>query len=320
MDSSTNSSEGAIDINGDGGILKKILREGTGDHPPEGSNVKVHYVGTLQSNGEKFDSSRARGNHFTFKIGKGQVIKGWDQGVATMKQGELSILTCRSDYAYGDDGSPPTIPGKATLNFEVELFGWEDPEPESFPDKIKAALKRKDEGNDLYKVAKYSEASSKYQTAVDYFKQSWGLKDDEKKQVDDIKLPCLLNLAACQSKTQDYSECILTCSKVLDIDSKNVKALYRRGQAHSLSGEFEKAKEDLDEALQYSPKNADIRAEHDKLKKKIKEYKDKEKQMFSGVFSKMKANSTTSTITSPETEAKHLSEANSISAADSFRE
>ena len=54
----------------------------------------------------------------------GQVIKGWDVGVSSMKRGELAVLTCTSQYAYGDHGSPPKIPGKATLTFEVELFDW----------------------------------------------------------------------------------------------------------------------------------------------------------------------------------------------------
>jgi len=281
-----------IDVSGDGGIIKKILKEGSGECPPKGSNVKVHYVGTLESNGQKFDSSRDRGDHFKFRIGTGQVIKGWDLGVATMKQGELAILTCRFDYAYGEEGSPPSIPPKATLNFEVELFGWDDPEPDTVPEKIKAANKRKDEGNALFKEGKFQEASSKYQAALDYFKQSWGMNDEEKKQIDDIKLPCLLNSAACQIKTKDYSECVLTCSKALDIDNKNVKAIFRKGQAHALNGEFEKAKEDLMEAARLSPKSAEIRQELEKLKKNISAYNQKEKQMFSGVFDKMKKSNT----------------------------
>jgi len=92
----------------------------------DGDEVEVHYVGTLESDGSKFDSSRDRSSPFKFKLGQGQVIKGWDKGVATMKLGEKSILTLRSDYAYGDAGSGAKIPGGATLKFEVELLSWSD--------------------------------------------------------------------------------------------------------------------------------------------------------------------------------------------------
>lgn len=113
------------DITPDGGLKKKILVVGTGwEKPEKGDSVTVHYTGTLASNGEKFDSSVDRGEPFVFTLGMGSVIKGWDQGVATMKKGEKAILTCRADYAYGESGSPPKIPGGATLDFEVELISW----------------------------------------------------------------------------------------------------------------------------------------------------------------------------------------------------
>ena len=108
----------------DGGCMKKVLVKGTGDERPEtGAEVTVHYTGTLLD-GTKFDSSVDRGDPFKFKLGVGQVIKGWDHGVASMKKGEKAILTCKPDYAYGARGSPPTIPPDATLQFEVELFSW----------------------------------------------------------------------------------------------------------------------------------------------------------------------------------------------------
>lgn len=112
----------------DGGIKKKIIRAGTGAKPPVGSKVKVHYTGTLESDGSKFDSSRDRNEPFEFEIGRGRVIKAWDEGVATMKVGERAILTCREDFAYGKKGSPPKIPGGATLIFDIDLLSFGDNE------------------------------------------------------------------------------------------------------------------------------------------------------------------------------------------------
>lgn len=108
----------------DGGVLKLVKREGTGTElPMTGDKVFVHYVGTLRD-GTHFDSSRDRGEKFSFELGKGQVIKAWDIGVATMKVGELCQLICKPEYAYGSAGSPPKIPPNATLIFEVELFDF----------------------------------------------------------------------------------------------------------------------------------------------------------------------------------------------------
>ncbi|XP_075998015.1 peptidyl-prolyl cis-trans isomerase FKBP4 [Genypterus blacodes] len=111
-----------ITLKKDGGVFKLVKREGTGTElPMTGDKVFVHYVGTLLD-GTLFDSSRDRGERFSFELGKGQVIKAWDIGVATMKVGELCQLICKPAYAYGAAGSPPKIPPSATLIFEVELF------------------------------------------------------------------------------------------------------------------------------------------------------------------------------------------------------
>jgi len=112
----------------DGAIKKKIIRAGHGEIPPKGSKVKVHYTGTLSSDGSKFDSSRDRKEPFEFELGNGSVIKAWDEGVATMKVGERAILTCREDFAYGKEGSPPKIPGGATLVFDIDLLSFSENE------------------------------------------------------------------------------------------------------------------------------------------------------------------------------------------------
>jgi FKBP-type peptidyl-prolyl cis-trans isomerase FkpA len=98
------------------------LRPGTGAEARAGTTVSVHYVGTLTS-GQKFDSSRDRGRPFSFKLGAGEVIAGWDQGVAGMKVGQLRKLTIPPELAYGERGFPPVIPPGSTLVFEVELLG-----------------------------------------------------------------------------------------------------------------------------------------------------------------------------------------------------
>lgn len=97
------------------------VKVGTGAEAKEGSAVKVHYTGTLK-NGTKFDSSLDKGDPFDFTIGKGMVIKGWDQGVVGMKVGGKRKLTIPHELGYGERGSPPKIPGKATLLFEIELL------------------------------------------------------------------------------------------------------------------------------------------------------------------------------------------------------
>ncbi len=98
------------------------VKQGTGAEATSGATVTVHYVGTL-TDGKKFDSSRDRGRGFTFRLGAGQVIKGWDQGVAGMKIGQVRKLTIPAHLAYGERGFPPVIPPNSTLVFEVELLG-----------------------------------------------------------------------------------------------------------------------------------------------------------------------------------------------------
>ncbi|KAG8237756.1 hypothetical protein J437_LFUL014299 [Ladona fulva] len=113
-------SSNAVDVtpDKDGGVLKEILVEGSSDKiPANGNKIIVHYVGTL-TDGTKFDSSRDRGTPFDFMLGKGSVIRAWDIGVATMRKGEKAVFTCKPEYAYGKQGSPPKIPPDATLIFE----------------------------------------------------------------------------------------------------------------------------------------------------------------------------------------------------------
>lgn len=105
----------------DSGLQYVDVVEGTGAMPQPGQRVTVHYTGTLED-GTKFDSSRDRGRPFTFQIGVGQVIKGWDEGVGTMRVGGQRQLVIPPDLGYGSRGAGGVIPPNATLLFDVELL------------------------------------------------------------------------------------------------------------------------------------------------------------------------------------------------------
>ena len=104
------------------GLQYQVLTPGTGAVAAAGHMVSVHYTGWL-TDGKKFDSSVDRGQPFQFNLGAGQVIKGWDEGVAGMKVGEKRKLTIPANLGYGERGAGGVIPPNATLVFDVELLG-----------------------------------------------------------------------------------------------------------------------------------------------------------------------------------------------------
>jgi FKBP-type peptidyl-prolyl cis-trans isomerase len=110
-----------IPLTTDGELTKKIIKEGGEDAVPHGAMIAVHYVGRLQD-GTIFDESYKRNQPFVFAVGKGNVIKGWDIGVQSMKVGEIAVLKCGPSYAYGSRGAGGVIPPNATLFFEVEVL------------------------------------------------------------------------------------------------------------------------------------------------------------------------------------------------------
>jgi FKBP-type peptidyl-prolyl cis-trans isomerase len=107
-----------------GGLEYRDVKAGTGATPRAGQKCVVHYSGWLWRNakGRKFDSSRDRGEPFSFRLGASEVIEGWDRGVATMKVGGKRELLIPSNLGYGEHGYPPDIPGNATLFFDLELL------------------------------------------------------------------------------------------------------------------------------------------------------------------------------------------------------
>ncbi len=112
---------GGNEVTTPSGLKYTDVKEGTGAQPRPGQTAVVHYTGWLLD-GTKFDSSKDRGQPFSFPLGQGRVIRGWDEGVATMKVGGVRRLTIPPDLAYGARGAGGVIPPNATLTFEVELL------------------------------------------------------------------------------------------------------------------------------------------------------------------------------------------------------
>jgi peptidyl-prolyl cis-trans isomerase A (cyclophilin A) len=105
------------------GLYYTITKEGTGEHPPKGAKVSVHYRGTLVD-GTVFDSSYQRNQPIEFSVGVGQVIPGWDEGILLLKKGAGARFVIPSHLGYGAQGAGGVIPPDATLIFEVELVSF----------------------------------------------------------------------------------------------------------------------------------------------------------------------------------------------------
>ena len=282
----------------DGGVKKRILQAAPDDArgpPPRGCEVTAHYTGTLASDGSKFDSSVDRGTPFKFTIGKGQVIKGWDEGFASMKVGEKALLVIEPGYGYGDNGSPPKIPGKSVLHFEVELLGFREKLKEKWEmtedERHELANKLKAEGTAFFASQNYGEAASKYESAANY-----SVNDESNEAGEEIpedELPLFVsswsNAAMCYIKLKNWSEAIKCCNRVLAIPSEstsNVKCLYRRGYARLHAGDLKLAKIDLMAAYKLDSTSKDVRKALATLKEETQKQKEKEKAIFGGLFQK----------------------------------
>ncbi|KAH9770934.1 peptidyl-prolyl cis-trans isomerase FKBP62 [Citrus sinensis] len=283
------------EITDDKKVIKKILKEGDGfERPNEGAVVKVKLIGKLQDGTVFVKKGHSEEEQlFEFKTDEEQVIDGLDRAVITMKKNEVALLTIAPEYAFGSAESQQelaVVPPNSTVHYEVELVSFEK-EKESWDmnteEKIEAAGKKKEQGNTLFKAGKYARASKRYEKAVKYIEYDTSFGDEEKKQAKALKVACNLNNAACKLKLKDYKQAEKLCTKVLDLDSRNVKALYRRAQAYIQMADLDLAEFDIKKALEIDPDNRDVKLEYKTLKEKMKEYNKKEAKFYGNMFAKM---------------------------------
>ncbi|KAH6826944.1 rotamase FKBP 1 [Perilla frutescens var. hirtella] len=277
-------------------VVKKILKEGEGyERPNEGAVVKLKLTGKLQD-GTVFANKGHSDNEddlFEFKTDEEQVIEGLDRAVTTMKKGEVALLTIAPEYGFGSSELKQelaTVPPNSTLYYEVELVSFVK-DKESWDmntaEKIEAAGKKKEEGNALFKAGKYARASKRYEKAAKLIEYDTSFSEEEKKQSKALKVSCKLNNAACKLKLKDYKEAEKLCTKVLELESRNVKALYRRAQAYMNMADLDLAELDIKKALEIDPDNRDVKLEYKVLKEKMKEYNKKDAKFYGNMFAKL---------------------------------
>ncbi|WJX91852.1 70 kDa peptidyl-prolyl isomerase [Trifolium repens] len=285
------------EVTDDKKVIKKIVKEGEGyERPNEGAVVKLKLIGKLQD-GTVFLKKGHGDDHsdlFEFKTDEEQVIDGLDRAVITMKKGEVALLTIAPEYAFGSSESQQelaVVPPNSTVHYEVELVSFVK-DKESWDmnteEKVEAAGKKKEEGNGLFKAGKYSKASKRYEKAVKFIEYDTSYTEEQKKSAKALKVACNLNNAACKLKLKDYKQAEKLCTKVLELESTNVKALYRRAQAYIQLADLDLAEFDIKKALEIDPDNRDVKVEYKTLKEKMKEINKKDAQFFGNMFSKMK--------------------------------
>ncbi|KAG5029419.1 hypothetical protein JHK87_012933 [Glycine soja] len=282
------------DITKDRKVLKKTLKEGEGyERPNDGAVVQVKLIGKLQDGTVFVKKGYVDEQPFEFKIDEEQVIDGLDQAVKNMKKGEIALLIIQPEYAFGPSGSSQelaNVPPNSTVYYEVELLSFVK-EKESWDlntqEKIEAAGKKKEEGNAFFKVGKYERASKRYEKAIKFVEYDSSFSDEEKQQTKALKITCNLNNAACKLKLKDYKQAEKMCTKVLELDSRNVKALYRRAQAYLHLVDLDLAEMDIKKALEIEPNNRDVKMEYKILKQKVREHNKKDAQFYGSIFAKI---------------------------------
>lgn len=293
------------------GFTKEIIHDGDGDDSPvDGDEVTVHYTGQFED-GNEFDSSHVRGSPFNFTVGTGSVIKGWEIAIKTMKRNELAKFSIPSEYAYGSRGSPPTIPPDTRLIFIIDLLDWVSGDEEKKPvyrmsidERISKCQEKKEAGGSHFKEGKFDQAIRQYRDimklaiisefsddgkVVELDNSEISSKNDpenvKKQELKQLLLVGHLNLALCYLKVNKLDECISNCDSALKIDPKNVKAHFRKGLAYLPTNDYEKALKQFDTVLEIDPNNAEAKAQKTVCNTALRNYYQKQKDIFKNMFS-----------------------------------
>ncbi|XP_036028466.1 inactive peptidyl-prolyl cis-trans isomerase FKBP6 isoform X3 [Onychomys torridus] len=261
-------SQRMLDISGDRGVLKDIIREGAGDPvTPDASVLDI-------------------------------TLWGMELGLLSMRRGELARFLFKPTYAYGTLGCPPLIPPNATVLFEIELIDFLDSaesdkfcaltaeQQEQFPLQkvLKVAATEREFGNYLFRQNRFCDAKVRYKRALLLLQRRLAAVCEEQQLVEPAALLVLLNLSLVYLKLERPAMALRYGEQALLLDQRNAKALFRCGQACLLLTEYEQARDFLVRAQKEQPCNHDINNELKKLSSHYRDYVDREREMCHRMF------------------------------------
>ncbi|KAJ3186769.1 cytochrome P450 monooxygenase 9 [Irineochytrium annulatum] len=278
---------GYVKITADGKLRKKMVKSGPegGAKVVAGCQATVHYSGYIWPEGPIFDSSYTRNMPLKFKVGEGDVIKGWDMGLIGMSVGDHAELICEHEYGYGKVGNPPAIKPYATLVFEIEIVQVDTPQ-DPVQEKLTDAKALKEQGNAEFKAQRYESAIQMYQRALDRLSYTWGADPTEATECVALRLALNLNLAAAALKEGNLRVAVSACETAIAIDTKSVKAYYRLGQALKGLNRWKEAMEALQTAEKLDDKDPLIKEEIVKVAEAEKAANQAEKNLYKRMFAK----------------------------------
>ncbi|XP_066913409.1 peptidyl-prolyl cis-trans isomerase FKBP8-like [Clytia hemisphaerica] len=270
-----------LDMLGNGLLKKKILKEGLGreSRPQQGDLVNIRCEGKL-ADGTVVDKQ----SHLQLVLGDADVIQAMDMCVALMEDKETCTLYTDARYAYGLFGRldyKPAIPKNASITYEIEILSIERGVPlqELSPQECSLrADKKRGRGNDLYSRGDYAGAIDVYKRALKY------LEGRTDKELLDMKVKCLNNLSAAQLKVKAYIMALQSLDIVLELEPKNVKALFRKGKCLEHLGKENAAFECMKKAAALDPENKLITQDLGRLQKRVAVTQQKEKQIYQRMF------------------------------------
>ncbi|GCC29826.1 hypothetical protein chiPu_0008268 [Chiloscyllium punctatum] len=286
------------DVTGDGGVLKEILRRGSGSVIPPTASVSVHYSAYSEYTDKPFDSNLQKDVPRFMKLGRDITLLGMELAIQTMRKGEFARFLFKPQYAYGQMGCPPRIPANATVMFELEIlhvvdtlesdeyFMLSQEEQITYPVEklLKVASTEREFGNYFFQQQRYEDAKDQYKKALSVFAHCHETGEEQTQAIHSSKLLLYLNLSLASLKLNAPRRALVYGERALGIDSKNRKALFRCGQACILLLEYDKAKDFLLRAQKLEPFNPDVNRALVKLDRCYREWSLKEKEMCTRMF------------------------------------